>query len=194
MRWKYCLVTTEEAYYAEMDRLGVHRSEQGSPTGGSAAAVTFVKAEANTAREDVAVVCILGFETKSGIEIAGLLVHEAVHVWQREVRHIGESEPSDEFMAYGIQWIAQELMEKFWAQVVGKELVDEYKRSDAGPRGRDGGGEFGPVHQVRERAERGGRACPDEEEDGEAPLGVGRPLEDAGLHNVWRAPALHEEI
>lgn len=43
-------------------------------------------------------------------QVYGLIVHEAVHVWQRIVEHIGEHKPSDEFMAYGIQTIAQELM------------------------------------------------------------------------------------
>lgn len=43
-------------------------------------------------------------------QVYGLLVHEAVHVWQRIMEYIGESKPSDEFMAYGIQAIAQELM------------------------------------------------------------------------------------
>ena len=191
MRWKYCLVVTEEGYYAEMDRLGVHRQEQGSPTGASAAAVTFVPREKNSAKEDVAIVCILEWEQRSGIEIAGLLVHEAVHVWQKEIRHIGEEHPSDEFMAYGIQWIAQELLEQFWRQVIWKaEGNVEKRRRDR----RVGGGQLGSLHQVREGSEF--RGCPDphEEGDGEARVDLGGPAQGPNLHDVWRAPKLHEEI
>lgn len=57
-----------------------------------------------------AVVCIGSTEGRNAIEIAGLLVHEAVHVWQRYARSIGENNPGDEQEAYAVQAIAQELM------------------------------------------------------------------------------------
>ncbi|MDC4872598.1 hypothetical protein OHW09_01690 [Acinetobacter baumannii] len=47
------------------------------------------------------------------IEIYGLLLHEAVHVWQIVKRRMGESEPSVEFEAYSIQAIAQDLFEMY---------------------------------------------------------------------------------
>lgn len=43
------------------------------------------------------------------IEVHGLLLHEAVHIWQRIKQLMGESEPSREFEAYSIQSIAQDL-------------------------------------------------------------------------------------
>lgn len=52
----------------------------------------------------------------TGIGIASLLVHEAVHIWNWSMELIGESDPSDEFSAYGIQAISQELMERFAEQ------------------------------------------------------------------------------
>lgn len=61
----------------------------------------------------VVVVCLRGWQSRSGIEIAGLLVHEAVHVWQEYAHYIGESHPGDEQEAYAIQAIAQELMAEF---------------------------------------------------------------------------------
>ena len=50
------------------------------------------------------------------IEIAGILVHEAVHVWQAHCEDIGEDDPSAEYEAYSIQRIAQRLMESYVKQ------------------------------------------------------------------------------
>ena len=57
----------------------------------------------------LAIVCIQKGDY-TGVEIAGLLVHEAVHIWQEMCSDIGERFPSDEFEAYSIQSISQQLM------------------------------------------------------------------------------------
>lgn len=62
------------------------------------------------------VVTMRGWEGRNPIEVAGLLVHEAVHVWQNYCRDIGEHEAGDEQEAYAIQSIAQELMADFERQ------------------------------------------------------------------------------
>lgn len=59
------------------------------------------------------IVCVGDVSGRSGIEVAGLLVHEAVHVWQAWCRDIGEERPGDEQEAYGVQAIAQELMAEY---------------------------------------------------------------------------------
>lgn len=59
------------------------------------------------------IVCMSGWENRDPVEIAGLLVHEAVHVWQEWCNHYGERTPGLEQEAYGIQSISQELMEEF---------------------------------------------------------------------------------
>jgi len=54
---------------------------------------------------------------RSAIEIAGLLVHEAVHVVQRYFESIGENEPATEQYAYAVQSVAQELMAEYARQI-----------------------------------------------------------------------------
>lgn len=63
-----------------------------------------------------AVVALRGWQEKEGIQIACLLLHEAVHIWQCFRIHIGEHQPSAEFEAYSIQFIAQQLMYSFKEQ------------------------------------------------------------------------------
>lgn len=59
------------------------------------------------------VVCIADWRGRDPVEVAGLLVHEAVHVWQHYADDIGENNPGTEQEAYAIQAIAQELMAEF---------------------------------------------------------------------------------
>lgn len=63
-----------------------------------------------------AVVCLRDFEGRDPVEVAGLLIHEAVHVWQEYAAYIGEKAPGVEQEAYAIQSIAQELMAEFARQ------------------------------------------------------------------------------
>lgn len=63
------------------------------------------------------VVCLRGWQGRDPIEVAGLLVHEAVHIWQQYAERIGEHSPGDEQEAYAIQAIAQELLAEFARRV-----------------------------------------------------------------------------
>lgn len=67
----------------------------------------------NDKGEPVAIVALGDMSKHSSIEIAGLLVHEAVHVWQEHCANIGERRCGSEQEAYGIQGIAQTLMEEY---------------------------------------------------------------------------------
>jgi len=63
--------------------------------------------------KDGQLTCVIAIRPRpgiTGIQIASLLVHEAVHVFQRYCDCVGEDEPSAEFEAYSIQQIAQNLM------------------------------------------------------------------------------------
>ena len=62
------------------------------------------------------VVCVRSFEGKTRAQIAGLLTHEAVHIWQQTRENTGEREPSSELEAYAIQNIMQNLLEEFERQ------------------------------------------------------------------------------
>lgn len=64
-----------------------------------------------------AVVCLRDWYGADPVEVAGLIVHEAVHIWQAYARNIGEQKPGDEQEAYAIQAISQELMAEFARQV-----------------------------------------------------------------------------
>jgi len=59
--------------------------------------------------EDSLAIVQIKDSNRSLIETYGLLLHEAVHIWQRIRRLMGEYEPSKEFEAYSIQAIAQDL-------------------------------------------------------------------------------------
>jgi hypothetical protein len=59
------------------------------------------------------VICMDGWQGRDPIEVAGLLVHEAVHVWQQYADSIGERCSGAEQEAYAVQAIAQELMAEF---------------------------------------------------------------------------------
>ena len=71
----------------------------------------------NPKGEAVCVICLRVGEGRTPVEIAGLLVHEAVHAWQDYCHRIGETDPGSEQEAYGIQSIAQELMAEYARRV-----------------------------------------------------------------------------
>jgi hypothetical protein len=61
-----------------------------------------------------ALVCIDNYKGRDPIGIAGLLLHEAVHIWQHHKEVVPEGHTNDELEATSIQKIAQELM---WSYV-----------------------------------------------------------------------------
>lgn len=60
-------------------------------------------------------------EGTTGVQIASILVHEAVHVWQEFVDAIGERNPSSEFEAYSIQMISLRLMQSYVDQTTKEQ-------------------------------------------------------------------------
>lgn len=110
-----CLVLSEKAFHKAFDHLDQPKEDRPrwvTNDHSNATAHTLT----NPKGELCAVICLRDWGTHTGIEIAGLLVHEAVHLWQRLCDHIGEHSPSAEFEAYSIQSIAQRLMWSFEEQ------------------------------------------------------------------------------
>lgn len=66
-------------------------------------------------------------EERSRVEIAGLLCHEATHVWQAVRKDMGEKEPSIEFEAYSMQAIFQGLYQAW----LDTRAPDAMKAADA---------------------------------------------------------------
>lgn len=64
-----------------------------------------------TVSKTIAIVCLQLRRDVNAAQVHGLLVHEAVHIWQEIRDRLGERSPSSEFEAYSIQGIAQELFE-----------------------------------------------------------------------------------
>jgi predicted Zn-dependent protease len=83
----------------------------------------------NLAGDAVCIVCLSGWQFRDPVEVAGLIVHESVHVWQHYAARIGEHAPSAEQEAYAIQSIAQELMAEFARRAASfAELIDARSR------------------------------------------------------------------
>jgi hypothetical protein len=113
----YFLCLDEDVYYDELKRLEMPVSSWGEfITGGSTSHATthsFISPNGTP----VAIVCMhrtYPGDERTGTQIAALLVHEAVHIWQKHAAYIGAyNDHGDEEEAYAIQNIAQNLMEEF---------------------------------------------------------------------------------
>ncbi len=106
------LATSEKEFHATLMAFGVPPLtwpiEWCSPRG---AATSF--AEVGGARLALVTIDPWSADGKScadPIQIAALLCHEAVHIFQEDCRLIGEKTPSDEFQAYSIQSLTQNLL------------------------------------------------------------------------------------
>lgn len=105
---------TEDQFKNEMKRLRVPVAEwpHWLCNKNKVAAVHFF--EQQTSHDFCALVCIkeYGPEKDPNI-IVGLLIHEAVHIWQHICLEMGEINPSPEFEAYSIQAISQRIIAKY---------------------------------------------------------------------------------
>lgn len=98
---------SEAAWAAEMQRLGIDNEPY--PGGISAGRCTHL---VNDKTGDKALLITIAplSEERTPLEVVGLLVHEAQHALQFILQDIGEDEPSQELLAYGIQSLTQDLI------------------------------------------------------------------------------------
>ena len=114
----YALCVTEAQFLAELKRLNVPRQQHGYWVNPRAYATTHYLEDGD---DQICLVCIAPPQTDTpSIEVVGLLVHEAVHVWQAMRDSMGETNPSAEFEAYGIQMLSARLIQSYVDQVFGK--------------------------------------------------------------------------
>jgi hypothetical protein len=111
----YCLVLSEKAYHAECERLGVKRGDWGDWLASDHAHATANHLKDREGKP-ICIVCLGSREGRMEVQVYGLLIHEAVHIFQRICSYIGERAPSAEFEAYSIQRIAQELIHSYHQQ------------------------------------------------------------------------------
>jgi hypothetical protein len=104
-----CLCLSEAEYRAAMKHCRLDMTDPWIRTPQADATVH----HAHSDHGQVAIVCMRDTRDRKPVEIAGLLVHEAVHIWQEWCAYYGEDRPGREQEAYAIQGIAQELMAEF---------------------------------------------------------------------------------
>lgn len=108
----FCLCLDEATFHSELKRLDLSRNEWPNflHTPQAHAAAHFIEHKSG---KRAVIVCMGSREGRTSIEIAGLLIHEAVHIFDDEMDFIGERQPSKEFRAYSIQHLAQELLQAY---------------------------------------------------------------------------------
>ena len=106
LQLSYAVCVSARAFEREMKRLGIKRPPDFLCSPHANATTHFFESRG----EEIAIVCVGDPKGHSSIEIAGLLVHEAVHIWQTDCDRRGERTPSAEYEAYAIQWISQQLL------------------------------------------------------------------------------------
>ena len=105
---RYGLCLDEKAFKKELKRLGFTESIPFLKDGNAIATTHHLVNKHNKAY--CSIVTMPQNPTASLEQHYALLVHEGMHIWQRHLESIGESNPSHEFAAYAMQNIAQNLM------------------------------------------------------------------------------------
>lgn len=106
------LFVDESSYRREMRRLKINGADEFVPKDANACCHYF---ENDKTYITYVTVCVNRekMSGKSGVEIASIIVHEAVHVYQECIEYIVEKNPGKEFEAYSIQHISEQLMREY---------------------------------------------------------------------------------
>ena len=105
------LCTSEKDFQRELRRLNIPTQQWSSWLSEGALATTHHLVSTKGARASI--VCMPMHNDLDGVEIAGLLVHEATHVLQEYFEYVGEDQPGKETQAYALQAISVRLMQAY---------------------------------------------------------------------------------
>jgi hypothetical protein len=106
-----CACFTEKEYYKTLRSLNIPIADWDRWLMQDALATTHYFTTPKGSR--VTIVCIPVKPEADGIDVATLLVHEAVHVVQEYFRYIGEDNPGSEIEAYAIQNTSAHLLNAY---------------------------------------------------------------------------------
>lgn len=112
----YVLCTTEKQYRRALKHFRVQKQDWPPFATDSFVNATTHFFENMPCRKKASIVCVANYADKTPAQIAGLLCHEAVHIWQQTRADLGELSPSSELEAYAIQNLTQALIEEFERQ------------------------------------------------------------------------------
>lgn len=113
-----CLVLNQRDFARALSDCDIPMGDRGDFVTHGAMATTHVVQRRNG--QYACVVALQGWEGEDPVTVAGMLVHEAVHVWQTARDDMmREPKPGIEVEAYSIQWISQQLMWSFIKQTKG---------------------------------------------------------------------------
>lgn len=105
--YHFALCIDKSSYRRELKRMNVTSADTQPFLGGNAHAVTRFF-ESNDGGVSC-IVCLGSTKGRTREQIMSLLVHEAVHIWRAIRDYLNEDRPSEEFEAYSMQHISQEL-------------------------------------------------------------------------------------
>ncbi len=110
----YALCTSEKMFHKELRRLGVkkHQRPDFLSTRSANATAHFFDIDGKVC----CIVCLGDISKRDVVEVYGVLIHEAVHIWQQHAEDIGEKNPASEEEAYAVQRIAQSLIAEYMRQ------------------------------------------------------------------------------
>lgn len=120
------LVLSEQQFHKAMRHCQIRKEDRGDWVSSDANAT--VHFPGNPAKEQCCIVAVRVEKKTDPNSVVGILVHEAVHIWQSFKRYIGEKEPSDEFEAYSIQSISQRLIAAYSEQTAKRHKVKGKKK------------------------------------------------------------------
>lgn len=119
----YALCTSPQAFQRELRSLGITEKALFLRDKNSGATTHYFEGNVKGRGRYCAIVCIYppALTKFTSIDIAAMLVHEAMHIWRLIRENLGEDSPSTELEAYAMQNISSELMYAYAQQTKGRK-------------------------------------------------------------------------